>query len=134
MTPYELLLSESQERMLLVARAGREDEVRRIFERWDLDAVVVGRVTDDGRMRIRWHGERSWTFPSRPSATSSPELDRPVREPADLARAPEARPGLGRAREPTCRGALLRAARHPEPRLEGSGSTASTTSWCRATR
>ena len=84
MTPYELLLSESQERMLLVARAGREDEVRAIFERWDLDAVVVGRVTDDGRMRIRWHDREVVDIPVDPVAKCSPELDRPTREPADL--------------------------------------------------
>jgi phosphoribosylformylglycinamidine synthase len=83
MTPYELLLSESQERMLLVARAGREREVQAIFERWDLDAVVVGRVTDDGRMRIRWHGQQVVDIPVAPVAHQSPELDRPVREPAD---------------------------------------------------
>jgi len=83
MTPYELLLSESQERMLLVAKSGREDEVKAIFERWDLDAVVVGRVTDDGRMRIRWHGEPVVDIPVAPVAHQSPELDRPVREPAD---------------------------------------------------
>jgi phosphoribosylformylglycinamidine synthase II len=84
MTPYELLLSESQERMLLVARAGREREVQEIFERWDLDAVVVGRVTDDGRMRIRWHGQQVVDIPVAPVAHQSPELDRPSREPADL--------------------------------------------------
>jgi phosphoribosylformylglycinamidine synthase II len=84
MTPYELLLSESQERMLMVAREGREDEVRAIFERWDLDAVVVGRVTGDGRMRIRFHGEEVVDIPVDPVARSSPELDRPVAEPADL--------------------------------------------------
>jgi len=84
MTPYELLLSESQERMLLVARAGREDDVRRIFERWDLDVAVVGVVTDDGRMRIRWHGETVVDIPVDPVAKSSPELDRPARPPADL--------------------------------------------------
>ena len=83
MTPYELLLSESQERMLLVARAGREREVQEIFERWDLDAVVVGRVTDDGRMRIRWHGQQVVDIPVAPVAHQSPELDRPAREPAD---------------------------------------------------
>jgi phosphoribosylformylglycinamidine synthase len=83
MTPYELLLSESQERMLLVAHAGREHEVEAIFERWDLDAVVVGRVTDDGRMRIRWHGTQVVDIPVAPVAGSSPELDRPAREPAD---------------------------------------------------
>jgi phosphoribosylformylglycinamidine synthase len=84
MTPYELLLSESQERMLLVARAGREDEVREIFARWDLDAVVVGRVTEDGRMRVRWHGETVVDIPVDPVACSSPELDRPRSEPAAL--------------------------------------------------
>jgi phosphoribosylformylglycinamidine synthase len=83
MTPYELLLSESQERMLLVARAGREREVQEIFERWDLAAVVVGRVTADGRMRVRWHGELVVDIPVAPVAHQSPELDRPVREPAD---------------------------------------------------
>ncbi|MGH0028694.1 MAG: phosphoribosylformylglycinamidine synthase subunit PurL [Myxococcota bacterium] len=84
MTPYELLLSESQERMLLVAREGREDEVREIFHRWDLDAVTVGTVTDDGRMKVRWHGETVVDIPVDPVAKSSPELDRPAREPADL--------------------------------------------------
>ncbi|HXV37537.1 MAG TPA: phosphoribosylformylglycinamidine synthase subunit PurL [Myxococcota bacterium] len=84
MTPYELLLSESQERMLLVAKAGREDEVAAIFRRWDLEVAVVGRVTDDGRMRIQWHGETVVDIPVDPVARSSPELDRPVRAPADL--------------------------------------------------
>jgi len=81
MTPYEMLLSESQERMLLVARDGHEDRVREIFARWDLDAVVVGRVTDDGRMRIRWHGETVVDIPVAPISSAAPELDRPAREP-----------------------------------------------------
>jgi phosphoribosylformylglycinamidine synthase len=84
MTPYELLLSESQERMLLVARAGREEEVLEVFRRWDLDAVVVGRVTEGGRMLVRWHGETVVDIPVDPIAKSSPEYDRPLREPADL--------------------------------------------------
>jgi phosphoribosylformylglycinamidine synthase II len=84
MTPYEMLLSESQERMLLVARAGREEEVRRIFARWELDAVVVGRVTDDGRMRIRWHGDAVVDIPVAPVSGSAPVLERPAAEPADL--------------------------------------------------
>jgi phosphoribosylformylglycinamidine synthase II len=84
MTPYELLLSESQERMLMVARVGQEERVREIFERWDLDAAVVGVVTDDGRMRIRWHGDTVVDIPVDPVAKSSPELDRPVAEPADI--------------------------------------------------
>jgi phosphoribosylformylglycinamidine synthase len=102
MTPYELLLSESQERMLLVAKRGREDEVCEIFQRWDLDAVTVGTVTGDGRMRVRFHGETVVDIPVDPVAKSSPELDRPARQPADLlerqkldpsAVAPEADPG-----------------------------------------
>jgi phosphoribosylformylglycinamidine synthase len=84
MTPYELLLSESQERMLLVARAGEESRVLEVFERWDLDAVVVGRVTADGRMRVRWHGATVVDIPVDPVAQSAPVYDRPRRPPADL--------------------------------------------------
>jgi phosphoribosylformylglycinamidine synthase len=84
MTPYELLLSESQERMLLVARAGQEAALAQIFHRWGLEAVVVGRVTGDGRMRIRFHGREVVDIPVDPVSKSSPELDRPLREPADL--------------------------------------------------
>ena len=58
MTPYEIMLSESQERMLLVAERGREREVFDVFERWGLDAVEVGRVTDDGKLRVLNHGRR----------------------------------------------------------------------------
>src|SRR5438046_2765211 len=57
MTPYEILLSESQERMLLVAARGREDEVRRIFAKWELDAVEIGRVTAGGTLTARLSGE-----------------------------------------------------------------------------
>ena len=83
MTPYEMLLSESQERMLLVARAGEEKRVIEIFARWDLDAAVVGRVTDDGQMRIRWYGETVVDIPVDPVAASSPIAHRPVAEPRD---------------------------------------------------
>ena len=57
MTPYEIMLSESQERMLLVVKRGREAEVERIFEKWDLHAVRIGEVTTDGRLRVKDHGE-----------------------------------------------------------------------------
>src|SRR3546814_2358691 len=57
MTPYEIMLSESQERMLMVLKPGREDEARAIFEKWELDFAVIGRVTDTGRLVIRMHGE-----------------------------------------------------------------------------
>ncbi len=59
MTPYEILLSESQERMLLVAKKGTEDEIKRIFDKWDLDAVVIGRVTDDRQFRASIARRRS---------------------------------------------------------------------------
>ena len=57
MTPYELLLSESQERMLVVVERGREAEVEAVFDKWDLHAVPIGEVTDTGRVRVFWHGE-----------------------------------------------------------------------------
>ncbi|MFN3393127.1 MAG: phosphoribosylformylglycinamidine synthase subunit PurL [Candidatus Thermochlorobacter sp.] len=57
MTPYEIMLSESQERMLIVAKKGYEQQVIDIFAKWDLNAVVIGRVTSDGMLRVRWHGE-----------------------------------------------------------------------------
>ncbi len=85
MTPYELMLSESQERMLLVARAGREDEVLGIFRKWGLDAEVVGQVTDSGRVRVRSGGAIAVDIPARPLAEESPVYDRPRQEPAWLA-------------------------------------------------
>ncbi len=57
MTPYELMLSESQERMLLVVEKGREAEVERVFDKWDLHVVNIGEVTDDGRVKVYWHGD-----------------------------------------------------------------------------
>jgi len=83
MTPYELLLSESQERMLLVVRQGGEERVREIFERWDLECAVVGRVTGDGLMRIRWHGKTVVEIPVDPVAENAPVLDRPAARPAE---------------------------------------------------
>src|ERR1700743_3354107 len=57
MTSYEIMLSESQERMLLVAEKGREDEVFRVFQKWGLDAVTIGKVTGDGLLRVKQHGQ-----------------------------------------------------------------------------
>ncbi|MEM6783099.1 MAG: phosphoribosylformylglycinamidine synthase subunit PurL [Bacteroidota bacterium] len=57
MTPYEIMLSESQERMLVVVHKGREAEIEAVFEKWDLHAVQIGTVTDDGRVVVRWHGQ-----------------------------------------------------------------------------
>jgi phosphoribosylformylglycinamidine synthase II len=84
MTPYEILLSESQERMLLVARAGSEDAVRAVFARWDLQAEVVGRVTDDGVFRARWGGREVCALPVAALTDAAPVLRRPVEEPARL--------------------------------------------------
>src|SRR5213592_930747 len=69
MTPYEIMLSESQERMLIVAKRGREDEVVRTFEKWDLNAAVVGEVTDDGFVRLIWHGDEVAAIPVDPIST-----------------------------------------------------------------
>ena len=66
MTPYEIMLSESQERMLLVAQKGREEEVFRVFEKWGLDAVEIGRVTNDGKMRVLQQGQVVPRFRTKP--------------------------------------------------------------------
>ncbi len=77
MTPYEIMLSESQERMLLVAEKGREDEVVRVFKKWGLDAVTVGRVTDDGNLRVKDHGIVVAEISNRALADEAPVYDRP---------------------------------------------------------
>jgi phosphoribosylformylglycinamidine synthase len=82
MTPYEIMLSESQERMLLVAARGREEEVRRIFAKWELDAVPIGTVTDDGLLRVRSHGTVVAEVPVRALADEAPVYDRPTARPA----------------------------------------------------
>ncbi len=81
MTAYEIMLSESQERMLLVAEKGREEEVFRVFRKWGLDAVTVGQVTDDGLLRVRHHGEIVAEIPNQPLADSAPLYDRPHSQP-----------------------------------------------------
>jgi len=81
MTPYEFMLSESQERMVIVAKQGREEDVRRVFERWDLHAEVVGRVTDDGLMTVRHGGRIVAELPVKPLADEAPVYDRPAERP-----------------------------------------------------
>ncbi|HSF05746.1 MAG TPA: phosphoribosylformylglycinamidine synthase subunit PurL [Methylomirabilota bacterium] len=83
MTPYEILLSESQERMLLVAAHGHGDEVRRIFAKWELDAVEVGRVTADGLLTVRHHGEVVARVPVSALA-EAPRYEKPTARPAGL--------------------------------------------------
>ncbi len=78
MTPYEIMLSESQERMLLVAEKGREHEVLRVFEKWGLDAVIVGAVKPEPRLRIRHHGQLMADIPNESLTDDAPLYHRPV--------------------------------------------------------
>ena len=84
MTPYDFMLSESQERMLVCVKKGKEQEVIEIFEKWDLDVAVIGEVTDTGRMELMWHGERVCDMPIAPVSEEAPILDRPTARPAYL--------------------------------------------------
>ncbi len=78
MSAYEIMLSESQERMLLVAEKGREDEVLRVFAKWGLDAVIVGTVEPEPRLRIRHHGELVADIPNQSLTDDAPLYHRPV--------------------------------------------------------
>ncbi|MBI2340785.1 MAG: phosphoribosylformylglycinamidine synthase subunit PurL [Deltaproteobacteria bacterium] len=97
MTPYEIMLSESQERMLLVCKPGAEKIVKEIFDKWDLDSSVIGRVAADGICRARFKGEEVVSLPVSPLAHGAPVYDRPRKRPEnqdrlnrlDLAEIPE---------------------------------------------
>jgi phosphoribosylformylglycinamidine synthase subunit PurL len=80
MTAYEMMLSESQERMLIVARAGREKELVEIFNKWDLDAVVIGKVVEGDRLRIVHHGKVEADLPVLALTDEAPKYNRPVAE------------------------------------------------------
>ena len=97
MTPYEILLSESQERMLIIVKAGREAEVQAIFDKWDLPCARIGVVRDDGMMRVRVGGRVAAEIPARMLADEAPlyrreAKARPVEPVLDLATVPEADP------------------------------------------
>ncbi|TAL04798.1 MAG: phosphoribosylformylglycinamidine synthase subunit PurL [Rhodospirillaceae bacterium] len=77
MTPYEMMLSESQERMLIILKPGKEDLARRIFEKWELDFAIIGHLTDTGRMVLKMNGTVVCDLPIDPLAQASPEYDRP---------------------------------------------------------
>src|SRR5215211_6593633 len=77
MTPYEMMLSESQERMLMVLKPGREAEAEKIFRKWELDFAVIGEVTDTGRMVLEWNGETVADIPLDPLADEAPLYERP---------------------------------------------------------
>src|SRR3979490_3498277 len=82
MTPYEMILRESQERMLLVAEDGREREVLDVFEKWGLDAVVVGEVTEGGLLRVRDRDKLAAEIPAHPLAEEGPVYRRPIAQPS----------------------------------------------------
>ncbi len=84
MMPYEFMLSESQERMLICARKGTEQAIIDIFEKWDLDCAVIGEVTATGNMELFWHGEKCAEVPVDPVSEEAPVLDRPMSRPAYL--------------------------------------------------
>ncbi|PZR78454.1 MAG: phosphoribosylformylglycinamidine synthase subunit PurL, partial [Chthoniobacterales bacterium] len=80
MTPYEILLSESQERMLIIAKRGREDVVREIFAKWDVPCAEIGRVTPDGIMRVRNNGRVAAEIPAKPLAEEAPVYEREAKQ------------------------------------------------------
>src|SRR5262249_51848583 len=83
-TPYEIMLSESQERMLLVVKRGREAEVERIFDKWDLHAVHIGEVTTDGMLRVKQRGSVVAEIPNRALTDEAPVYRRPMTAPEYL--------------------------------------------------
>jgi phosphoribosylformylglycinamidine synthase II len=84
MTPYETMLSESQERMLVIVRAGHEETITKIFEKWDLPCALIGRVTEDGFMRVKDHGVTVAEIPAKQLADEAPLYKREAKRPADL--------------------------------------------------
>ena len=128
MTPYEIMLSESQERMLLVARRDRLAEALAIFHKWELDAVEIGRVTDSGRVVLFFEGRIVADLPAAPLADRAPVYDRPRAAP----RLRRRRPGSRSRTPPTTASRSSSCSRAPtSPRNPGSGP--STTTWSRPT-
>src|SRR5215831_5915645 len=80
MTPYEIMLSESQERMLIIAKRGREDVVRQVFDKWDVPCAEIGRVTSDGIMRVRNNGTIAAEIPAKALADEAPLYSRQARQ------------------------------------------------------
>ena len=122
MTPYELMLSESQERMLMVLKPGREEQARKIFEKWELDFAVIGHLTDTERMVLTWHGDIVGQHPDPAAGHRS----------ADVRAAVEAHRAAARARRvegPGTEGLERLAAdadELPRSREQGAGSGSST--------
>ncbi|MBI1251121.1 MAG: phosphoribosylformylglycinamidine synthase subunit PurL [Alphaproteobacteria bacterium] len=84
MSPYDFMLSESQERMLMVLKPGREAEAKAIFDKWGLDAAVIGKTTDTGRLVLVWNGAAVCDLPLGPLADEAPVYERPYVKPAPL--------------------------------------------------
>ncbi len=103
MTPYEIMLSESQERMLLVVKRGREAEVERIFEKWDLHASHIGEVTTDGMLRVKEHGKVVAEIPNRALTDEAPVYRRPMAQPEYLADVRTLNLAALGVRDPRCR-------------------------------
>ncbi len=82
MSAYEIMLSESQERMLMILKPGKEEVAKAIFDKWELDFAIIGRLTDTGRMVLKRHGQVEADLPIDPLAQASPEYDRPWVAPA----------------------------------------------------
>ena len=101
MTPYEILLSESQERMLVVARAGAEDAVRAVLSKWELEAAVVGRVTSDGAFRVLEDGRVVADVPALPLTEGCPAYEREAEEPAAAKARRSADPALRQSAVPS---------------------------------
>src|ERR1700680_1810796 len=85
MTPYEILLSESQERMLIIAKRGKENVVREIFGKWDVPCAEISHVTDDGMMRVRNNGSIAAEIPAKPLAEEAPLYSRDAKPPSSVA-------------------------------------------------
>src|SRR5512132_1299541 len=94
MTPYEIMLSESQERMLIIAKRGREDVVRQLFDKWDVPCAEIGRVTSDGIMRVRNNGAIAAEIPAKALADEAPLYSRDAKSPAAAASLQDARSSL----------------------------------------
>jgi phosphoribosylformylglycinamidine synthase II len=103
LTPYEMLLSESQERMLIVAERGREHELQAVFEKWDLHAVVIGQITGEDRWRVSWRGKVVADIPAAALTDEAPAYERSVAVPAAAPR-----PAAEVRERPAPRDALLR--------------------------
>lgn len=105
LTSYEIMLSESQERMLILAKQGRQSDVAEVFERWGLEVAEIGEVTGDGMGRIFQHGEERAAMPIEPLSSNAPMYRRPVAVPKNLAERQQA-PDVPEADDPT--NALMR--------------------------